>query len=123
MGRPLYRVTFETVTPESAEHGDAETRGFIDPAGDRIPLADCLADLKRPGPDPLGMGLRDALELFNDNPGGLESVDPSDSDTGAARWITATYNHGGGYSESISIHFPEQATRAQRARLCRAAMA
>lgn len=30
-----WRVTYETITPESAEHGDAEERGFMLPGGAR----------------------------------------------------------------------------------------
>jgi hypothetical protein len=97
--RPLFNVTFETVTPESAEHGDAETRGFV---GMALPL-------------------RAAVYEWRQMPDAVESIEANDSDASAARWITA---HGApsfrdGTAESRSIHFPETLTPASRARLVR----
>ena len=36
--RGLFFITYETVTPESAEHGDAAERGFLHPNGGRDSL-------------------------------------------------------------------------------------
>lgn len=39
------RITYEIITPESAEHGDAEERGFIEPQfGLRVPIEEALDD-------------------------------------------------------------------------------
>lgn len=99
----LFNVTFEIVTPESAENGDAEERGYIVE----------------------GATLREAIDaLFETRTSqcaGLSCVEASDSDESAARWITA-YNGAEyitGASESRSLHFPDNLTPASRARLVR----
>lgn len=53
----LWRVTYEIVTPESAEHGDSEENGFVDAGGGLWPIAECTDDLN------FGMSLREALRI------------------------------------------------------------
>lgn len=38
MSRPQFHVTYEIITAESAEHADAEERGFVLPGWNRIEL-------------------------------------------------------------------------------------
>lgn len=116
-GRAVFRVTFETYTEESTMAGDAESRGFLSADGDRLPVEETMR------PDFAGvlvMDLRAALALVQESPGDLEYVDPSDSQYGNARYVTLNYRtHGPGdqIGESLSIHFPDNATSATRARL------
>ena len=119
---PPFCVTWETVTEESAEHGDADARGFVRADnGAREPLDPARLD---PGGDLYNMTLRDALEALEDCPGTLEALEPSASDHGAARWITAHYRRddcgaGDVIAESLSLHLPDSITPASRARLVR----
>ena len=43
MPRPRFRVTYETISPESAEHGDAAEHGYCTPRGWQFPI-DYLPD-------------------------------------------------------------------------------
>jgi hypothetical protein len=36
-----FKVTYQTVTPESAEHGDFADSGFVTPGGGHYPVNDC----------------------------------------------------------------------------------
>ena len=116
-----WRVTWETVTDESAENGDADARGFITPDGDRVTLESVLLEPDQAAYD---MPLRDALAVLAGSAGDLESLEPSDSRWRAARWITAHFNTrnadaGDVIGESFSLHLPDTLTDASRARLCR----
>ncbi len=118
---PPFRVTWEIVTDESAEHGDADARGFVRYDGAREPLE---RDRLDPNGDIYNMRLRDALEALESSAGDLESLEPSDSYHSAARWITAHYNTrnadaGDVIGESLSLHLPESITPASRTRLVR----
>lgn len=102
----MFSVTYEIVTPESAEHGDAEERGYI-------------AEETR---------LRDALQFLFDTRtshcDGVEGVETSSSTIDQARWITV-YNgaeYQTGARESRSLHFPDGLTPSTRARILRLAM-
>jgi hypothetical protein len=96
----LFNVTFERITDESAEIGDAEERGFI--AED--------------------VSLRAALSYASQTISAeMSAAEPNDSNISAARWITF---YGGrdihdGDFVNASIHFPEHITGASRARLVR----
>lgn len=101
--RGRFNVSFEIVTPESAEHGEAESLGWI--------IQDC--DL-RTAIDQTGQTRTSQVD-------GVEAIEPSDSRHESARWITV---HNGmeyltGTNESRSLHFPESMTPASRARLCK----
>jgi hypothetical protein len=131
---PGFRVTWETVTDESAAEGDAAARGFADRHGGLFPLD----SPRHRVPD--AMPLREALDVLalEAEPWrNLEAVetDSSGPDAGA-RWISAIWRIDGpadglpgGTDESpvrsvtLSIHFPETMTGASRARVCRAVRA
>ena len=98
-----FSVTFEIITPESAEHGDSADAGFI------------ARDLR----------LREALEAVTgtrtSRVSGVDCVEANDSDVRAARWFTV-YNgqeFETGANESRSLHIPDSVTGASRARLAR----
>ena len=99
-----YAVTYEIVTPESAEHGDAEERGYI----------------------AQGVSLREAIravyETRSDGQcGAIECVEASASVPSEMRWISV-YNgaeYETGAHETRSLHIPEHVTPSSRARLLR----
>lgn len=93
---PRFHVTYEVVTYESAENGEAEERGFCSPGGwhhdDAAPLS-----------------LRDAVSLVG-------CVEDSGS------WFTETdgrTNYRTGAVETRSLHPPRNITAASYARLAR----
>lgn len=96
-----WNVTFERVTPESAEYGDADSRGFI--AED--------------------VSFREAIEAW-DYYGCL--VEANCMPVSSPRWFTAYETNSGttdsfetGATGSQSLHVPEQITEASRQRLAR----
>ena len=94
-----FNVTFERITDESAEHGDAEERGFI--------AEDCR--------------LRDALHLAGQSLRGyVEVVEPSDSSR-MARWFTwfcGRHWHDGDFT-NLSLHIPDSVTASSRKRIAK----
>ena len=102
----MFDVTYEIVTPESAEHGDAEERGYIGPS----------------------MGLRDAIyEVLQTRTSLVEcihAIEFSSSDVESARWLTV-YNgpeFETGAQESRSLRFPEHLTASTKRRIMRLVM-
>lgn len=99
----MFAVTYEIVTAESAEHGDAEERGFI--------AKSC--------------SLRDAVrwvgETRTSHVDDRLGVEPSDSDVTASRWITVdnSMEYLTGACESRSLHMPDSLTGATRRRILR----
>ena len=98
-----FNVTYEIITPESAEEGDASERGFI---GQKLSLRDTLNEV---------------CSTRTSEREGATYVEASDSDIGAARWINI---HNGmefrtGAYETRSIHFPDNLTRSSRVRIAR----
>lgn len=90
-----WRVTYEIVTPESSEHGDAEDRGFIDE----------------------GCSFRDAVMLVSGR-----ATEPSDYTVKYARCFTHhNYNNDfmTGAEESRSIHIPDSVSAASRNRIAK----
>lgn len=110
-----FRVSYEIVTPESAEHGDAERRGWIGPGFGAFP--------QEHAPEPVG--LRRALELLAQTRtrecDGATACEPDSSDWGQARAVTI-YNgaeYRTGAHEARTLHFPESMTSARRRELVR----
>ena len=97
-----FSVTYEIVTPESAEQGDASERGFI--CRD-VTLREAIAAL---------------FETRTSQVDGIQAIEPNDSDHTRARWITV-YNGAEyltGAHESRSLHF-QGVTPASAARIVR----
>jgi len=114
--RSAWRVTWERVTPESAEHGDAEARGFVDRDGFRSRLEHKNRDY--------ALTLREALEAVKESSptrASLSYVEASDSVASGARWITWGFSpdYSTGDSLSLSLHIPETVSGPSRARLVR----
>ena len=98
-----FDVTYEIITPESAEDGAVAEHGFL------------AQDL----------GLREAVELVKSTRTslceGIKYIEASDSRIDHARWITV-YNgmeYETGAEESRSLHFPKHVTAASRRRIMR----
>ena len=93
-----FRVSYEVVTPESAEHGDAESRGYVTPGEWRTDDAG-EAD----------MTLREAMRL----------AFPQED---AGRWwqeVDGRQNYTTGAVESRAINPPANITKASYARVTR----
>jgi len=98
-----FNVTYEIVTQESAEQGDAEERGFI---SQDSTLRDAIADLHATRTSACG---------------GVEAIESSASDIANVRWFTV-YNgmeYESGATESRSLHVPDSVTTASRKRIAR----
>lgn len=73
----LFRITYETITPESAEQGDAAERGFLHSNGGRDPLevVDNVEDYNMP----LASAIRH-LGALEDSGQWFSGVSPVDED-------------------------------------------
>ncbi len=97
-----FSVTYEIVTDESAEQGEAESRGYV--AED--------------------IGLREAFKLVQETESphcSTESIECDESPIRSPRWVTVTSGRDwlSGDSESRSLHIPDHATAATRRRIAR----
>lgn len=96
----MFRVTYEIVTPESAEHADADERGFVAPGEWR-------------GDEPVWMTLREAMRLARPQ-----------QDCGL--WfseVDGRVDYRTGAVETRSIHPPANITASSYARLARLLLA
>lgn len=95
MTRPRFRVTYDSVTPESAEQGETDSQGYMSPGNWQHD-------------DPSEMTLREAKRLVQ---GGLEDC---------GRWFTtidADHDYRTGAQETRSIHPPKGITQSSYRRL------
>lgn len=105
MSRARFSVTYEIVTEESAEHRDAEERGYIDQG---MTLRDAMNDLHR---------------TRTNSVDGVESIECDSSPCVRPRWVTVTtgMEYETGAQESRSLHIPETVTAASARRIARLA--
>ena len=103
MGR--FRVTYEIVTPESAEYGDAAERGFVTP-GERYDDIDTA--MKQPH-DAYDMSLREAIGLAY----------PQEDSGSWWSEVDGRHDYRTGAEERRSIHPPANITAASYARVAR----
>ena len=99
----LFNVTYEIVSPDSAEHGEAERRGF---AAVELRLRDAIREL---------------FEVETSETDCIQAIKPSCSDPSAAQWITV-YNgmqYRTGCFENRSLHYPQNITPSSAARIAR----
>jgi hypothetical protein len=90
-----FSVTFEVVTPESAENGEADSSGYAIE----------------------GASLREALDALGCGEGGVEANEYPIEDP---RWITAhDVERATGETENRSLHFPDSVTPSTKIRICR----
>jgi hypothetical protein len=101
MKRNIFDVTYEIITQESAEHGDAEECGYISEA----------------------VTLREAFKSVNDTRtcrvDGVQTIEANEHQVVSPRWLTV-YNgmeYETGAHENRSIHFPESCTPSTRRRI------
>jgi hypothetical protein len=98
-----FNVTFEIVTPESAENGDFEELGF---AGEGLALRDAIEEVR---------GTRTSMV------GGVECIECDSSPCDRPRWVTV-YNgmeYETGARESRSLHIPSSVSDASARRIAR----
>lgn len=109
--RARFHVTYEIVTPESAEHADAAERGFVDADGRQHELpadmcgADAAAFMAR-----FALTMRQAANLF----GFRECMEDS------GRWFTqadSSVDYSTGAETRMSFHPPDDCTAATYQRL------
>jgi hypothetical protein len=101
---PCFNVTFEIVTDESAENGDAQERGFI---AENVSLRDAIDGLSASSNScELASIEADSWPISCDNP---------------PRWITYHYGRDweSGEFESRSVHFPRGVTGSSAIRIAR----
>jgi hypothetical protein len=101
---PIFNVTFEIVTDESAENGDAQERGFV---AENISLRDAIDGLSASSNScELASIEADCWPISRDNP---------------PRWITYQYGRDwqSGEFESRSIHFPRGITGSSAIRIAK----
>jgi hypothetical protein len=99
----LFSVTYEIVTQESAEDGEAEEMGFISQG---VSLRDAIDDVTRTRTNAVD---------------GVSAIECDTSHVQAARWVTIVNGmefETGAY-ESRSLHMPESLTAATRVRIAR----
>jgi hypothetical protein len=92
-----FSVTYETITDESAEQGEAESSGF----------------------EAENVSLRDALSIIGGCEGGVEA---SECPVLNPRWFTfykQNEDYGTGEVTNMSLHIPETVTRSSRLRIAR----
>jgi len=99
----MFNVTYEIVTDESAEHGDADERGFI---GENMSLRDAIEAVR---------------ETRTNQVDGVECIEASEYPGNNFRWITVVNGREFDTSaqESRSLHLPDQVTGATRGRILR----
>lgn len=101
----MFRVTYEIVTPESAENGDAEEHGFVMPGNWRD---DMKTAMKQPR-DAYNITLREAMRLASPH-----------EDCG--RWWAESYaepDYRTGAVETRAIHPPANITESSYKRVSR----
>jgi hypothetical protein len=112
MTRKRFHVTYDTVTPESAEHGDVEERGFVLP---RDSLCDMSESPCGPAFVPIkakhALTLREALDLL----GLLESG----GDGSSYYECDGRQNYRTGAETRYTFHLPDNATAASTERVAR----
>ena len=97
--KPVFSVTYNIVSNE----GDFNESGFV---AENVRLRDAIGEL---------------FDTHTTHCGGVESIEPSDSDIGSARWFTVnnSMEYLTGEHESRALHLPGSITRASRIRLAR----
>ena len=100
----MFSITYETVTPESAEHGEADESGWIvDGHGSRVTLGDCYWALQNAG----------AIGCY---------VEANENPVRAPRWLTfykVEEDYATGAETSWSLHIPDYVSDASRRRIAR----
>lgn len=98
-----FSVTYEIVTPESAEYGDAEERGFI---CKDVDLREAISEVNRTRTNEVD---------------GVTDISCDEFPMRSPRWVTITngMEYRTGAQESRSLHMPEELTASTRRRIAR----
>lgn len=111
-----FRLTFEVVTEKSATHGDFARHGFLPRSGE-IPRRTYFP--KRPHL----FTLREAFDVLARHNSGHTPIEADECPVTFPRWVTARGESDSypGMSDAlgVSLHFPEEMSRASRLRVCR----
>lgn len=102
--RQLFSITYETVTPESAEHGEAEAQGFY---LEGVSFAEAMSYLRNLG----------AIGCY------CEADSYPVSTSCPPRWFTfydVDTNYATGEATSYALHIPNNVTPSSRMRIARA---
>ena len=99
----VFNVTYEIVTPESAENGDVDESGFI---AENVSLRDAIALVS---------------ETRTSRVGGVECIECDSLPCDAPRWITVMngMEFETGAQESRSLHIPDGVTESTARRIAR----
>ena len=100
---PLFNVTYEIVTQESAEHGDFEEWGFIAEGVDLRRAVECVHETRTNRVD------------------GVECIECDSSPCDAPRWITVLngMEYETGAQENRALHIPQGVTASSARRIAR----
>lgn len=101
--RSGFNVTYDIVTPESAEHGDYAECGFI---AENIPLR---------------MAIDALFETRTSRVSGIETIEANECPVEFPYWLTVVngMEFETGACESRSLHFPDWITGSSRRRIAR----
>lgn len=109
-----FHVTYDIVTPESAEHGDAAERGFVQPGGWHHELkSETFGEPAGRIKDECALTLREALDLVNCG----AMADGGDGDSFYEQDGREDYRTGA--TETRAFHISGKITDASRARIAR----
>ena len=99
----MFCVSYEIVTEESAENGEAEERGVID---EELTLRDAIKEVHRTRTNLVG---------------GVEAIQPNSWPVDRVRWITVhnSTEYETGARESRTLHIPDTITPASSRRIAR----
>jgi len=104
-----FRLTYQTVTAESAEYGDFAHHGFVSRTGNYNPDRNYMPD------KPAQFKLRDALRIFEAHGG---SVQANECPVTCPRWLDSCQDDCE-HSVTLGLHFPEHLTASTRVRIAR----
>ena len=99
----MFNITYEIVTPESAEHGDAEERGFH---LENLSFGEAMAEIR-------SLGLRGAHCEADSCPVTIDCPPRS------FYFPEADTDHQTGATTSYAVHLPRHVTPASRMRIAR----
>lgn len=99
----MFCVSYEIMTYESAENGDAEERGVVD---DALPLRDAVTEVRRTRTNLVG---------------GVEAIETDSWPVGRVRCVTVqnSAEYETGARESRTLHLPDTITPASSRRIAR----
>lgn len=113
--RRRFHVTYETVTPESAEAGDYDDCGFLDSQGQRRPVAGLWGAKAGALKAECAITLREALALF----GWRYGAGLLEADAPSLRQPDGVQDYRTGEETRLALHAPDKVTAASFERVRR----